>query len=166
MVAKRKRDTSVVSRSKKTEESSPPPADNAQDIFRKYFEAQFEPIEAAPVKASEVLESEEDDEDYNSEEDDDNSDSEDGWDGLSGEEDDEPKVEVVEHKDAATDGDDLMHKQARKAFLVRTLFLFNFQDYKLTYNLPERYALFGCPNKTNVEIEYRKRQGRRRCRRR
>lgn len=136
MVAKRKRDTSVVSRSKKTEESSPAPADNAQDIFRKYFEAQFEPIETAPAKPTEQSESEEDDEDYDDEEDDDSMGSENGWDGLSEEdedEDDSPQVEVVEHKDASADDDDLMHKRARKAFLVRELPSIALKDCLLTF---------------------------------
>lgn len=158
MVVKRKRDTSVVSRSKKAEGSSPPPADNAQDIFRKYFEAQFEPIEATPVKASEVSESEEDDEDYNSEDLDGESDSEEGWDGLSEEEeDDEPKVEVVEHKDASADGDELMQKQARKAFLVRNFSPLNFSDYKLTCKFPERYSFLRCTSKVDIETQHRKR---------
>jgi hypothetical protein len=122
MIVKRKRDTSVVSRPKKTEAPSPPPADNAQDIFRKYFEAQFEPIEAAPAQPAEESESEEDDEDYNEEDDDENMGSEDGWDGVSEEDEDEHRVEVVEHKDANENEDELMQKQLRKAFLVRKLF--------------------------------------------
>lgn len=127
MVVKRKRDTSVVSRSKKTEDPSPPPADNAQDIFRKLFEAQFEPIEAPPAQSTEEFDSEDDydDEGDDNEEEDDDMGSEDGWDGLSGEDEDEDefeddhRVEVIEHKDANTDGDELMQKKARKAFLVQ-----------------------------------------------
>jgi hypothetical protein len=122
MVVKRKRDTSVVSRSKKTEDPSPPPTDNAQDIFRKYFEAQFEPIEAAPAQPAEESESEDDDEEYDEEEDDDDMGSEDGWDGVSDDDEEDHRVEVVEHKDANENEDELMQKQLRKAFLVRKFF--------------------------------------------
>ncbi|CAI7645945.1 unnamed protein product [Penicillium pancosmium] len=120
MVVKRKRDTSVVSRSKKTEDPSPPPADNAQDIFRKYFEAQFEPIEAAAAQPAEESESEDDDEDYDEEDDDENLGSEDGWDGVSDDDEEDHRVEVVEHKDANENEDELMQKQLRKAFLNGT----------------------------------------------
>ncbi|KAJ5099363.1 hypothetical protein N7532_006364 [Penicillium argentinense] len=112
MAGKRKRETAVVSRSKKSEEASPPPADNAQDIFRKYFEAQFEPIEVAPVKPVDESESEDDEDD---EEGSDFSGEE--WDGVSEEDEDENRVEVVEHRDASTAGDEMMDKLARKAFL-------------------------------------------------
>jgi hypothetical protein len=113
---KRKRDTAVVSRSTKTKEASPPPADNAQDIFRKYFEAQFEPIEPSkPDTDSEEDEGEDDDEELSDAEGSD-------WDGLSGKEEDSDEesyeVEIVEHKDAQRT-DDLMDKKARKAFMVR-----------------------------------------------
>lgn len=117
---KRKRDTAVVSRSTKTKEASPPPVDNAQDIFRKYFEAQFEPIEPPkPDDDSEEDEAEIDEEELSDVEGSD-------WDGISGEEeegsDEESyEVEIVEHKDAKRDEFDLMDKKARKAFMVSAI---------------------------------------------
>ncbi|KAJ5785790.1 uncharacterized protein N7503_011002 [Penicillium pulvis] len=111
---KRKRDTAVVSRSTKTKEASPPPVDNAQDIFRKYFEAQFEPIEPPKPDADSV----EDEAEIGEEELSDAEGSD--WDGISGEEEEDSdeesyEVEIVEHKDAKRD--DLMDKKARKAFM-------------------------------------------------
>ena len=117
MVGKRKRETAVVSRSTKTKETSPSPANDAQDIFRKYFEAQFEPIEADVPSKRDAEESDSgdgdkfEDDDYISEPDSD-------WDGLSEESDEEHVVEVVEHKDASLGGNDLMDKKARMAFMV------------------------------------------------
>lgn len=119
MVGKRKRETAVVSRSTKTKEASPPPANDAQDIFRKYFEAQFEPIEQdAPSKrGAEELDS--GDEDH-IEDDDDISEPDSDWSGLDEESDEDNVVEIVEHKDASLGANDLMDKKARKAFMVGT----------------------------------------------
>ncbi|KAJ5647498.1 hypothetical protein N7490_003870 [Penicillium lividum] len=112
MTGKRKRETAVVSRSTETKEASPSPADNAQDIFRKYFEAQFEPLEPSkPDADSDEDEGEDDDEELSDAEGSD-------WDGLSGEEEGDEEVhevEIVEHKDAKRD--DMMDKKARKAFM-------------------------------------------------
>lgn len=118
MVGKRKRETAVVSRSTKTKEASPEPANDAQDIFRKYFEAQFEPIEADVPSKRDAEEPESGDEDI-IEDDDEISEPDSDWDGLSGESDEENVVEVVEHKDASFGANDLMDKKARKAFMVR-----------------------------------------------
>lgn len=115
MVGKRKRETAIVSRSTKTKEASPPPANDAQDIFRKYFESQFEPIEADVPSKRDAEESESGDED-NIEDDDNISEPDSDWDGVSEESDEDNAVEVVEHKDASFDG--LMDKKARKAFMV------------------------------------------------
>lgn len=121
---KRKRDTAVVSRSTKAKEASPPPADNAQDIFRKYFEAQFEPIEPPKPDADPEQDEGEDEEEELS--DAEGSD----WDGISGEEEDSDEesyeVEIVEHKDAQRD--ELMDKKARKAFMVRARVEFIYGD--------------------------------------
>lgn len=117
MAGKRKRETAIVSRSTKTKETSPPPASDAQDIFRKYFEAQFEPIEDDVPSKRDAVESDSGDED-NFEDDDDISEPDSDWDGLSGESDEEHVVEVVEHKDASLGAKDLMDKKARKAFMV------------------------------------------------
>jgi hypothetical protein len=115
MVGKRKREAAVVSRSTKTKEASPPPANDAHDIFRKYFEAQFEPIEADVPSKRDAEESGSEDED-NIEDDEDISEPDSNWDGVSDESDEDNVVEVVEHKDASFDG--LMDKKARKAFMV------------------------------------------------
>ena len=116
MVGKRKRDTSVVWRSEKFEESPPPPPGNAQDVFRKYFEAQFQPLEQFARRGS-------DDDSPSSAEDDDDKDNEDldsnsDWDGLSEADSDENQVEVVEHKEVRITPEDMMDKKARKAFMV------------------------------------------------
>lgn len=116
MVGKRKRDTSVVSRANKTVKASPspPPADDAQDVFRKYFEAQFAPLDLPDKPSTGGSKVEEE-----SEEDDDNEGSEmdEQWDGVSEDESDEDIVEVVEHTDIRAT-DDRMDKQAYKAFMV------------------------------------------------
>lgn len=114
MVGKRKRETAVVSRSIKTKEASPPPANDAQDIFRKYFEAQFEPIEADVPSKRDAEQAESGDE-HIDDDDDEISEPDSDWDGVS-ESDEDNVVEVVEHKDASFD--DLMDKKARKAFMV------------------------------------------------
>jgi hypothetical protein len=114
MVGKRKREAAVVSRSTKPKEASPPPANDAQDIFRKFFEAQFEPIEADVPSKRDAEESESGEEDH-IEDDDDISEPDSDWDAVS-ESDEDNVVEVVEHKDASLD--DLIDKKARKAFMV------------------------------------------------
>lgn len=111
MIGKRKRDTEVKSKDPKV--SSPPPAENAQDVFRKYFEAQFKPLDLPSVQTAD----DEDSEDL-SEENELVSESE--WSGLDDGGDKEPKVQVVEHKNARVDPDDIMDKKARKAFMVCT----------------------------------------------
>lgn len=122
MIGKRKRETTVASRSRKTDDSpSPPPAaaDNAQDIFRKYFESQFEPLDLPPPRPTEGLSSE----DEGDEDDSDVSESEEEWGGASDEDDEgeDGNVEVVEYKDTRMTPDLKMDKKARKAFMVCTL---------------------------------------------
>ncbi|RAL05595.1 uncharacterized protein BO80DRAFT_340366, partial [Aspergillus ibericus CBS 121593] len=114
MVGKRKRDAAVVSRATKLkDEETPQPAPDASanDIFRKFFEAQFQPLEVPGGQVARDDESEEESE----EEDFEGSESGSDWSGLSGEE-DEVQVEVVEHHDAKSQ--DLMDKRARKAFMT------------------------------------------------
>jgi hypothetical protein len=116
MTGKRKRDTSVVSRSNNSDDACPSPpstADNAQDVFRKYFEAQFAPLDlpaARPGGSNSEDEEEEDDDSAASEMDE-------QWDGVSEDESDEDVVEVVEHTDTRAT-DDRMDKKAFKAFMV------------------------------------------------
>lgn len=119
MIGKRKRDTSVVSRSTKTDEqeqetSTPTtPTDVSHDLFRKFFESQFEPLDLPGGQVSREPESEEDNDDDGDESEESEGDSE--WDGITG---DEGKVEVVEHQDSSTRADGLLDKKARKAFMV------------------------------------------------
>ncbi|CAG7934256.1 unnamed protein product [Penicillium olsonii] len=114
MVVKRKRETTVVSKPK-AKEDSPPAVDNAQDVFRKLFEAQFEPLDlpAPTAKAAKTSNSDEDEEDDDSDE----SRSEGDWDGMSDISDESNQVEVVEHTDARAAPADRMDKKAWKAFM-------------------------------------------------
>lgn len=109
----------MVSRSKKSEETSPPPkdnaTDNAQELMRKYFESQFEPLDL-PSKPANASDSEEYDDEDEEEGDDFSGSEEDDWDGMS-EDEDSPQVEVIEHQDAQRT-DDKMDKKAYKAFMV------------------------------------------------
>lgn len=119
MIGKRKRDTSVVSRSTKADEqeqetSTPTtPTDVSHDLFRKFFESQFEPLDFPGGQVSREPESEEDNDDDGDESEESEGDSE--WDGITG---DEGQVEVVEHQDSSTRADGLLDKKARKAFMV------------------------------------------------
>lgn len=123
MTGKRKRDTSVVSRAKtaEQEEDSTPatpttPTDTSHDLFRKFFESQFEPLDVPEGKVSREDSDKGENEDEDEDEDDDEEDSKAGsdWEGLSGEDD---GVEVVEHRESSLK-DGLLDKKARKAFMV------------------------------------------------
>ncbi|KOS46476.1 hypothetical protein ACN38_g2543 [Penicillium nordicum] len=113
MVVKRKRETTVVSKSK-TKEDSPPPVDNAQDVFRRLFEAQFEPLDLPASTAKSTNSDEEENED---DDDSDLSGSEGDWDGNSDISDESNQVEVVEHTDAYAAPEDRMDKKTWKAFM-------------------------------------------------
>ena len=97
------------------QETSTPttPTDVSHDLFRKFFESQFEPLDLPGGQVSREPESEEDNDDGESEESEDDSE----WDGIIGDG-DEGKVEVVEHQDSSTKTDGLLDKKARKAFMV------------------------------------------------
>lgn len=130
MIGKRKRETVVASRSTKSDDPSPspPPADNAQDIFRKYFEARFEPLDlpSRPAQGSDPQEDDEDDNDSEA-----SASGEEDWEGVSEDEPEDDKVEVIEYKDARLEPDAIMDKKARKAFMVCTT-LSGSQMLKLT----------------------------------
>lgn len=119
MIGKRKRDTSVVSRSVTTEtetedqDTSTPttPTDTSHDLFRKFFESQFEPLDVPGGQVSREPEPDKDDEGKEEEEE---SEAGSEWDGLSGEE----EVEVVEHQKPPSKKGDLLDKKSRKAFMV------------------------------------------------
>ncbi|OQE40318.1 hypothetical protein PENCOP_c006G05973 [Penicillium coprophilum] len=114
MVVKRKRETTVVSKPK-AKEDSPPPVDNAQDVFRRLFEAQFEPLDLpGPTARSTNFEEEEEGSEIG--DDSDLSESEGDWDGMSDISDESNQVEVVEHTDAYAAPEDRMDKKTWKAF--------------------------------------------------
>ncbi|RMJ28423.1 hypothetical protein PHISP_00728 [Aspergillus sp. HF37] len=118
MVGKRKRDTSVVPRSTAAEEEGSPPANTdaaAHDVFRRYFEAQFQPLELPGGPVSQDTENKEEDDDNEDETEESDTGSE--WGGISEEEDANNQVEVVEHKDSSVKTDDTTDKKARKAFM-------------------------------------------------
>lgn len=111
---KRKRDTSVASRklSPGVYDQTPPVSDASHDVFRRYFEARFLPLDIparVTDRSAETVEINEDDETADLQ-----SDSE--WSGFS-DGDEDNKVEVVEYKDSRIALDDAMDKKARKAFM-------------------------------------------------
>ncbi|OJJ48835.1 hypothetical protein ASPZODRAFT_13573 [Penicilliopsis zonata CBS 506.65] len=119
MIGKRKRDKSVVSRSTIEDSSDSPSAstDAAHDVFRRYFEAKFQPLKPQSVQKAEPGEGMDDhlDESVTGSD----------WDGLSEGEEDEGEdeedqgveVEVVDHTASYNTKDDLLDKKARKAFM-------------------------------------------------
>ncbi|KAJ5603201.1 hypothetical protein N7537_006157 [Penicillium hordei] len=113
MVVKRKRETTVASKPK-TKEDSPPPVDNAQDVFRRLFEAQFEPLDLPAPTAKSTNSAGEENED---EDDSDLSGSEGDWDGMSDISEESNHVEVVEHTDVYAAPEDRMDKKTWKAFM-------------------------------------------------
>ncbi|KAJ5958880.1 uncharacterized protein N7479_006030 [Penicillium vulpinum] len=114
MIVKRKRETTVASKPK-TKEDSPPPVDNAQDVFRRLFEAQFEPLDLPAPTAKSTNSNEEEDEDED--DDSDMSGSEGDWDEMSDISDESNQVEVVEHTGAYMAPEDRMDKKTWKAFM-------------------------------------------------
>jgi hypothetical protein len=111
MIGKRKRDAQVVARLERTAEQNTAPA-HASDLFRQYFESQFEPLQELSTNVNESVQSDEDD--YVSSEGASLSD----WEGLSGDE-SIPQVEVIEFgekQESSRLTDDL---QLARAFMVR-----------------------------------------------
>lgn len=122
MVDKRKRDTAVVSRvtpKEDEEEKSTTPDASYQDVFRKFFESQFEPID---LPASRAKRGEESDDEGDEEEQEDSEESGSGsdWDGMSMDDEDD-QVEVVEYCDKPKKDQEILDKKARKAFMVCAL---------------------------------------------
>ena len=109
MLGKRKRRVAESTENKKRErtEGSESPELDAQEIFRRHFEAQFAPLPEVPK--STILE--EDSEDGSEEE------EEEEWDGISDEE--VNGVQVVQHTNAESRMA-AMSKEQLKAFMVRT----------------------------------------------
>ncbi|KAL4991199.1 hypothetical protein BDW68DRAFT_174345 [Aspergillus falconensis] len=119
MIGKRKRDTSEVSKSREAgsrEESPAVTESSAQDIFRKFFEAQFQPLE---VRGASTAQDESDSGSNDSECDGDSQEgesaSESEWSGIEGE---TTPVEVVEYQAPSRHTGDLADKKARKAFMT------------------------------------------------
>ncbi|KAM0483133.1 hypothetical protein ACHAPX_002579 [Trichoderma viride] len=109
-------------------------SEDAQEIFRRHFEAQFLPIEEQEKrKAQKVRRNEDEDEDED--EDDSDGSEDDEWDGVSGdevsdedeeddndeldddEEDDAPIIQVVDHSAPQTSNANTMSKRELKAFM-------------------------------------------------
>jgi hypothetical protein len=140
MIGKRKRETAVVSRPSKTEdeEQTPSVADtSSHDLFRKFFEAQFGPLELPGGPINREQESQEDEEDYS-----DGSESGSDWDVVS-EDDEGNQVEVVEYQDRTTKDKEILDKKARKAFMVCFRMGIKITVIILSStNLPDRKATF------------------------
>ncbi|KAL4957779.1 hypothetical protein BDW69DRAFT_2451 [Aspergillus filifer] len=121
MIGKRKRETSVVSRSKSkkgAEETAAAaePKLNAQDIFRKFFEAQFQPLEVEGASAGNDEYDSGSDEEGKEEDVSEESEAGSDFSGFDDEEENAP-VEVVEYQTPSR-STDLMDKRARKAFMT------------------------------------------------
>ncbi|KAJ9318716.1 hypothetical protein DTO271D3_846 [Paecilomyces variotii] len=122
MPGNRKRETAAVSRNDVAEtaeaRSEDTAAGDAHDIFRRYFESQFEPLDLQPVKSARTAESDAS-ESEEEEQEDDGSDEESGseWDGISDAEGNGTKVEVVEYTSSHNSTSDAIDKKARKAFM-------------------------------------------------
>lgn len=122
MTGKRKRATAVVPRAtakEDEEEKSTTPDTSYQDVFRKFFESQFEPIDLPGGGVERGRRSEEDSEEEG-EEDSEESESGSDWDGMSVEDEDD-QVEVVEYCDTRQKEKEILDKKARKAFMVCVL---------------------------------------------
>lgn len=122
MLGKRKRDTQVVSRRKihaEDHERTTEPVTNTNDIFRQYFEAQFEPLpEQQESDSTAEEENASEDGDIVSEVDSDTSE----WSGISETINIEPvavvEVKVIDHTVKPPDEDDEFHRARQKAFMV------------------------------------------------
>ncbi|KAL6236630.1 hypothetical protein BDW75DRAFT_206059 [Aspergillus navahoensis] len=121
MIGKRKRDISEVSKPGKagSREISPAATESsAQDIFRKFFEAQFQPLEIKGAStAQEESDSKSNNSEYYGDSQGDESQSESEWSGIEGEE-GNTTVEVVEYQAPSRHTGDLVDKKARKAFMT------------------------------------------------
>jgi len=115
MPGKRKRDAAVVPRkADETPEQAGFEIDetDTQDIFRKYFEATFEPLpERKPQPLSPSTDDEDDDED-------DDGGSE--WDGIPGDDGDAMKVQIIEHRTVSDVKGETLDKSVSRRFMVRT----------------------------------------------
>lgn len=117
MIGKRKRTTVTASQViEDAEDRSNPPSqnDDGQDIFRKYFEATFEPL---PQKeASPPLQDREEDDESNAAAS--GSESESEWSGISENEADVTAVQIVDHQITSDHIDKLFDQTAARKFMV------------------------------------------------
>lgn len=137
MIGKRKRETIVVRR--ETKEKSPvedvKSGDYPHDLFRKYFEAQFDPLPESQSRKTIVVENSQEDDDEielsqndDDEAEDEQDDTDDGlseaseWSGISEQVTNVPVVEVVDYGHRADSSEtDPNLKALQKAFMVRNL---------------------------------------------
>lgn len=104
-----------------TQETSASPIDT-QEIFRRHFEAQFEPLPVLDTHSDSDSDIE-DDEDADINDDFNDDESEDGWEGLSSESQD--GIEIIEH---IVTQPKVMTKEERKRFMVYIELLFCFAE--------------------------------------
>jgi len=125
MPGKRKRDAAVVSRkADETTEQAGFEIDetDTQNIFRKYFEAKFEPLperEPQPPSPSTDDEDKDEDEDEDEDEDDDNDDGSE-WDGILGDDGVATEVKIIEHRTVSDVKGETLDKSVSRRFMVRT----------------------------------------------
>jgi hypothetical protein len=128
-LGKRKRRSAEIHRDDQRKEykvSNSPELD-AQEIFRRHFEAQFKPLPVLRKAAKVVQEAEEDDSEEGS-----------SWDGLS--EDEGRGVQVVEHTDAQSRMA-AMSKDELKAFMVCLSFsTINVSNPYIELETPSKYS--------------------------
>ncbi|KAE8412588.1 hypothetical protein BDV36DRAFT_300761 [Aspergillus pseudocaelatus] len=118
MIGKRKRETHIVSRSTASEDdeatNTTTDDSSSHNIFRRFFEAQFQPLEVPETRITCAERSEDEHGTYESEE----SEPESEWSGVSEDRHGDNKVEVVEHHDLSAVAKEPMDKRARKAFMT------------------------------------------------
>ncbi|KAH8653466.1 hypothetical protein BX600DRAFT_515738 [Xylariales sp. PMI_506] len=113
--------TTVLGKRKSRSAASEPAVSyqEAQDIFRRHFEAQFNPLAGAAAQRP-PPDSDEDEDAEGDGGDDDEDDDADGWEGVSDSEDSAPEIEVVEHNTAGPAPNPLaaaLAKRQARAFL-------------------------------------------------
>ncbi|KAL4980240.1 hypothetical protein BDW66DRAFT_147675 [Aspergillus desertorum] len=121
MIGKRKRDIPEVLKSTKAGrhegEFSTTAESSVQDRLRKFFEAQFQPLEVkGPNTVQDEFDSESNDCEYDGDSPGDESASDSEWSGI--EEEENTPVEVVEYQAPSRHTGDLVDKKARKAFMT------------------------------------------------
>lgn len=122
MLGKRKRDTTVASRRSRDESSHPRPkppdikAGNADEIFKRFFETNFEPLAPIAIETSPPSSSEDDDSLSERSRDDVTSDVASEWRGIS---DQEGEVEVFDYSASRQDHHEaIADKITRRKFMV------------------------------------------------